>query len=523
MTPWEPALSRRTVLAGLVAGGVGLSGCGAVTGGSATKLRVGTVQPPVTLDPVVARDVGSAQAINRIFDGLYTYGSGTDIVPQLAESLPSQTGDESLTVTLDVDARFHDGQPVTASDVRYSFEAPRQEDGPELPWPRPFAAIEAVDDRTVRFVRQHSTPLADHALTRPVVPKQVREADSEGFGRDPVGTGPYQVQSFEPERAVELSRWEGYGRRPAPVVDRVSLVHVASPITQLTGLVTNRTDAIEPISPRYRDQIRSLTGASVAERPGFRSLFFGYNLNEGPTTDPAVREGIARSIDLDRAVDEFVTPVGQRQPSTIPQSIAESWGLPVDEWADALPSKDITAARRAFERAGVDVGKLTILTAKAPVCQELAEALASGLRDARQSVVVDAVGWKQYLERSVSGAESDYAVFVGQIAGNGDPDSFLYPVFHENEQGVTNGIFYNEEPVMNQLLEARRTTDRGQRRALYERAVSQLLAERTHLPICSFANSFALDPAVRGLRVHPIAQLNPRVTRPDGVVRVGTR
>lgn len=477
----------------------------------------------MTLDPVVAKDVGSAQAIERIFDGLYTYDSGTGIVPQIAAGAPSAEGPRRVTVELDPDARFQDGSPVTPADVRYSFRAPQREDAPAQWGVSPIESVEAVDDRTVSFHLEHPYPELHDALTRPIVPEHVREDDREQFARDPVGAGPYRVRSFSEEKKVELARWDDYWGEPAPAIDAVSFAYFEKPVTQMMSLVSNRTDAIEPISPRLRNKIRDLTGASVAERPGFRSIYYGFNHNEGPTTERAVRDGIARCIDLEKAVREFVEPVGRRQYSLLPRDVAESWGFPIEQWKERVPEKDVDEARQRFESAPTPIGRLRILTSMDPVAKELGEALGSGLRDAGQSVLVDSVKWKQFLERYVTGARSDYSVFVGEVTGNGDPDSFLYPAVHENAEGATNGLFYNEEEVMNQLRAARETTDRSRRTSLYESAIATLLEERVHLPICSFQNSFAYDPRVQGFDVHPIPRLNPRVTSPAGRMRMEDR
>lgn len=513
-------LDRRDVLRGLGAGTATLAGCTAISRDSSeSRLRVGTIQPPVTLDPIDSKYVGSLQAIERIFDGLYTYGDDTNIRPQIAAGPPTIETDRRVTVELDPDATFQDGRSVTTTDVQYSFEAPQRVDAPTQWIVSPIAAVEPVDRRTVRFRLEHPFPGLEHALTRPIVPKHAREADRQRFARRPVGAGPYRVQSFSEGKSVELASWDGYWGVPTPAIDTVAFAFVESPITQMTSLVSGRTDAIEPISPRFRRDVRDLTGAAVAERDGFRSFYFGFNLNQGPTTDRAVREGIARCIDLEKAVSEFVEPVGSRQYSVLPRRVVEEWGFPVETWEALAPSRDLDEATQLFEDASTPVGELTILTSTEPVWKELGEALATGLRDAGRSALVDAVPWRQYLERSVTGAADDYAVFVGEVAGTGDPDSFLYPVFHENAQGATNGIFYNEEAVMNKLRKARETTERSRRASLYEAAITRLVEERTHLPICSFRNSFAHDPALGGFRVHPIAALNPRLTSPGGVIR----
>lgn len=518
-------LDRRTVLAGLGAGMASLAGCSTIAGQSPEdEIRIGTIHPPIELDPIVATDVGSRQTIARVFDGLYTYDDGTGIVPQIAAGEPSVADNgRRITVELDGNVRFQNGEPLTATDVKYTYEAPKKEDAASQWLVSPIETVETVDERTARFQLAEPYPAVEHALTFPIVPKKVREADRKGFALDPIGAGPYRVRSFSEEKKAQLTRWDDYWGEPSPALDGVTFAYVESPITQLMGLVTGQSDVIEPISPRYRQDITRLTDATVTEQPGFRSFFFGFNCNDGPTVERAVREGIARCIDPQKLVEQFVAPVGSRQYSTLPTRIAEAWDLPLEEWASAIPPKDTREAKRRFEEAPVSVGKLTILTSKHPVWKELAHALAAGLRDAGQSALVRAVSWKKYLKRSVTGSAKDYAVFVGEVAGNGDPDSFLYPVFHENAQGGTNGIFYNEEAVMNHLLEARRTTDRQQRRSHYEAAISRLHDDQVYVPICSFKNSFAHRSNLQDFRVHPIAGLNPRVTSPDGAISVEGR
>jgi uncharacterized membrane protein YgcG len=73
---------------------------------------------------------------------------------------------------------------------------------------------------------------------------------------------------------------------------------------------------------------------------------------------------------------------------------------------------------------------------------------------------------------------------------------------------------------MNQLERARRTTNRERRRSLYTSAITTILQERVALPAYSYRNSFAVKENVRNFRIHPNAQLNPRVVGPDRVLRI---
>ena len=104
--------------------------------------------------------------------------------------------------------------------------------------------------------------------------------------------GPFAVASFSAEKKAVLDRWDGYWGDVALPMGRLTLVAVVSPITQTMGLVTDRTDALQPVSPMLAGRVEEVTGAAVRRRPGFRSFYFGFNCNEGPTTKPAVREAI---------------------------------------------------------------------------------------------------------------------------------------------------------------------------------------------------------------------------------------
>lgn len=516
------SVGRRRLLGGLSAAGItAIAGCSASGESAESHLRVGTLQPPVTLDPIRAKYVGSAQAIGKLFDGLYAYGEGATVRPRIAAGPPTYEGDRTVVVELDDDARFHDGEPVTPDDVKYSFEAPLAEDTAAKADVGAVGSVEAVDDLTVRFDLDHPAPAFEGALTTPIVPRDVREEDPEAFARNPVGAGPYELRSFSEGKAVRLARWPEHRGDPGPAIDRVTIVHVESPITQMMSLRTGRSDMVEPVSPQLRTRVRDVTGASVTTREGYRLYYLGFNVNEGPTTKRAVREAIARCIDLDRAVEEYIAPLGRRLYGPLPPRVTEEWDMPREEWRSLADSKDVDEARRLLEGADEGSGQLTILTSKDPKWKEIGERLARGLREAGRGALVKSVSWKTYLERYVSGAQRDYSVFVGEVAGPPDPDAFLYPAVHENMQGITNGVFYTEDAVMNPLLEARRTTDRARRRELYASAIRRLLEDRAIVPICSFENSFAHVRSIRGFRVHPIPQLNPRVVSPNGAMTIG--
>jgi peptide/nickel transport system substrate-binding protein len=522
MNGTERSLSRRRLLTGLGSvGATALAGCSAnPTMPAGGDLRVGTLHPPITLDPIVLHDVGSAQMAEKIFDGLYTYNRATGLVPQIAAGEPTvERGGRRYTVDIREDATFQNGQSVSAEDVKYSFEAPVEEETPNG-WR--FDMIESIrtpDDRTVRFSLKYPYPAFEHSLTQEIVPKSVREAGKEQFATEPVGAGPFEIDLFSEEKKARVVRWTDYWGEPKPALTKVTTVHQESPITRAMSLVTGRNRVIEPISPRIQDLLTERSGANIGMREGFNSYYIAFNLNEGPTTDPNVRKAIDYCIDMDAAVADFIAPIGKRQHSPLPEKMAKQWNMPLSEWREIPVGRNTAEAKRLFSEAGMST-EIKILVPKDPKRMEIGRRLATGIREAGQRASTTPVSWKKFLEKHKSGAPSDYMVYIGGAHGGPDPDSFMYQLFHRDQEGKTQGVFYDNPTVMNQIKQARKTRNRRKRRNLYESAITTILEDRVHLPAYSYKNSFGYKNTVQNFRVHPNAQLNPRVVSPNGVVRI---
>src|SRR5690625_1562918 len=133
----------------------------------------------------------------------------------LGADLPEQIDDTTWQVTLRDGAVFHDGTPVTADDVVYSFE--RVMDPENNSFYRDFIdfldSVEAVDENTVQFNLGYAFSLVPERLSVvKVVPEDLVESDYEAFNSLPVGTGPYQMTSATPDDAITFDRFDEIGR-----------------------------------------------------------------------------------------------------------------------------------------------------------------------------------------------------------------------------------------------------------------------------------------------------------------------
>ncbi len=192
-------------------------------------LAVGDFRKLELLDPVRVGPVDGSSVLGLVFRGLGRRSARGELVPDLAlgwtSPVPVVSGGltlYSVTVTLRPEARFHDGSPVTAEDVRFSLQRMQQADSP---WARLALRIRemSVSGSQVTLLMEAPDALAP-LLPAGIVPRKTYEPDPSGFGKRPVGSGPFQVLSFAPEQ-VEMRAFRGYFRG-APRIDRLSLVVV---------------------------------------------------------------------------------------------------------------------------------------------------------------------------------------------------------------------------------------------------------------------------------------------------------
>lgn len=445
-------------------------------------------------------------------------------MPVLADGAPTVSDDgTTYTVSLRDEPRFHDGSDLSPADVKYSFEAPARESTPNAWKVDMVDEVRTPDDATVEFSLSYPYPNFEQSLTQPVVPKTAREGNTSRFGRAfAVGTGPYTLDQFEEGTYAVLRRWDDYWGPNAPALPGMTFVNVHSGLARTMSLKTGQNDVVERVQPKFWSATADFPNADVVRAPSYTSYYLGFNTSGTPMENPRMREAVDYLVSMDDFVTEVVGEAGRRQYGPFPRRLADRWGFPVEEWR-GIPHAVNTERARAMLKRELDVMDVSGWTPKvvAPHNDYLAQKLATKVAGALRTVGFRRARatthhWREFSETTTSGNQSDYAMFVTARSGGPDPDSFLYPMLHENMQGLTNGTYYNEESVMRDLLAARQTTTRTERKARYERAVSTLLEDRVVVPAFTLANSFGVKRHVEGFEPHPMAVYNPAVLTPDG-------
>src|SRR5215510_10255745 len=223
--------------------------------------------------------------------------------PALAEHFTVAADSKSATFTLRKGIKFHNGEPVTPQDVKWSYENYRGAKADVFK--KKTERVEIVDDRTIRFLFKE--PFLDFAILFGtanvagagwVVPeKYYKQIGADGFKQKPIGAGPYRLVRQEPGVQIELEAFEGYYR---PVnVKQLVMISVPEAATRIAMLERGEADIIYFVPGELINKTGKLPGVVLApvlsgswwlEFPGFQDP-------KSPFRDKRVREAVSLAID----------------------------------------------------------------------------------------------------------------------------------------------------------------------------------------------------------------------------------
>jgi peptide/nickel transport system substrate-binding protein len=304
-------------------------------------LRIGTLIEPNTLNPVTGTLLPESRIDGLLFDGLVRIDARGRPIPDLATAVPSRANggisadNRTLTYHLDPRARWHDGVPVTADDVIFTWHAimnPNNNVGTREGY-QEIAGITAPDPHTVRI--QYKLPYAPALflfadnIQGAIVPKhllqQYADLNHVPFNGAPVGSGPYVLRTWNRGNDLIFEANAAYFRG-APHIPRIDLRIVPDTNTILTLLHTHEIDLSDDFDPTQVRALRGIDGAAItiASSNGYRHLSF--NTRRAPLDDARVRRALAYASDTDAIYNKIYFGIGARAPAD--QNPAGGWADP---------------------------------------------------------------------------------------------------------------------------------------------------------------------------------------------------
>ncbi|MEU8750328.1 ABC transporter substrate-binding protein [Streptomyces chartreusis] len=309
-----------------------------------------------TLDPHLASLFADAARAKALFDKLADYGADLSAQPRLAERWESNKSLDRWQVTLRK-AVFHDGKPVTAEDVLYSY---RRIADPKQAF-RAKASLEPIDldasratgERGIEFVLKRPTaefPNVLAAFGAYIVPENATEFDDR-----PIGSGPFRFVSFAPGRSAVFRRfddhWDG-----APLLDEIEFVVANEESARVNALLGGQVEYAHELNPTTA---RAHEGGGQIEIVRLRNSAmqaFCMKTDRAPFDDKRVREAFFLIADRQELVDGALSGAGEVG--------NDLFGKGYEYYAADLPQRtqDLDRARALLKQAGAEDLKVTLDT-----------------------------------------------------------------------------------------------------------------------------------------------------------------
>jgi peptide/nickel transport system substrate-binding protein len=464
-------------------------------GGDGT-LIVAVASEPVSFNPNLGAELddGARLAAANIFSHLVTLDAAYDILPDLAQRWSITDDGLTYTFDLDRDATWHNGEPVTAADIKYTLDQIRaNETAPAYDRLAAIAAIETPNERTLILSLSRPSASLLRALGSEgtaILPAHLYEGTdwaTNPANQEPIGSGPFRFLSSTPGATVDLGAHHEYFGR-GPFLDQLLFQYIRDPDAAVEALVNGEIDLITtPLPAAHLDGLRQTAGIVVGEQPLPSITFLGFNLAEGPTAEQPVRAALARAIDRSALVTMALDEAGQPATTFVPAVI--EWTAADD--GDSVPAFDPAAAAAELDEAGFPVTdgvrfSLVLLHDAAEAEQQrLGTLIQEQLRAVEVEIELVSLEGTAFVDRLDAG---EFGLSFGRGPAWPDP-SGLRPLV--GADGTDNHWGY-AQPELDALFTEAETIAEEEARATVYREVEALLAG--DLPILPLVSRSAIFP-----------------------------
>jgi peptide/nickel transport system substrate-binding protein len=335
---------------------------------------------PTYFDPAETISITSFLFLYAMHDALVKPMPGNPMAPSLAESWNESADGLMYEFKLRQGVTFHNGDPLTAEDVKFSFERYRGQSAPLFR--EKVEAVEIVDPHRVRFHLKEPWPdfmtfyTSMSASASWVVPKKYLEkVGDDGFKKHPIGAGPYKFVSQKQGVELILEAYEGYWRK-MPHIQKIVMRNLPDDATRLAALKTGEADIAYAMMGAMAEEVKRAPKLTLAYSEG-QGIFFIY-FNEqwdpkSPWHDLRVRQALNYAVDR-QALSEQQT-LGASPPTANVVPRAFEFALPIEAYP-YNPGKAKQLLKEAGYPNGFDAGEIT----SGPPYHALAEGVATYLQ-----------------------------------------------------------------------------------------------------------------------------------------------
>ena len=458
-------------------------------GGSIT---VGISQDLDSLDPHLALSAGTEEVLFNIFEGLVKPDSDGNFVNAVASDCVISDDAKTYTFTLREGVKFHNGETVTAEDVKYSIDrcADTSNGGPLVSAYSIIEGVNILDEKTVEIkLTEPDTEFLAY-MTTAIIPK-----DYEDQATNPVGTGPFKFKSREAEENFVMEKFEDYWGEKAHL-DEVTFKVVADADMMVTNLKGGSIDMAVRLTS---SQAAELTEGFHVEE-GTMNLVQAHYLNNAvePFNNEKVRQAMCYAVDPDEVIAMVSDSKGVRVGSSMYPGLTDYF----DEELTTYYQKDVEKAKELLKEAGYEDGfdmEITVCSADQPH-MDTAQVIVEQLKQVGINATIEPVEWNTWLEDVYANRDFESTV-VGFDASTLTGRAMLerFQTGH-----AKNFINFSDETYDTTLQQAIAEVDQETKISLYKQCERILTEKAANVYIQDLANLVVIKDGYEGYTFYPL-------------------
>ncbi|HEU0115850.1 MAG TPA: ABC transporter substrate-binding protein [Thermomicrobiales bacterium] len=520
------ALSRRTLLRGAAAAGVGVAIGGrgswptaraAAQANGDVAIFTSAVDIP-NIDPAIGHDGAIATTQKHVYDTLYRHtGNPPQLVPWLATAHQSSPDAKTWTFTLDERAKFQDGSPVTADAIVFSTQRLlKLNQG--VAWM--FADIlhpegmTAVDPKTVKFTLAKPFAPFLHATTwlfvlNPAVVKANEKNGDQGqawLTGNAAGSGPFKISRWEPGNLYQFDAdpnyWKGWEG------DHVAgYVHQVSQESSTKRLALQKGDAqfADWLSPQDKTLLEKIPTVVVPKEKAIETYTIKMNNKVGPTADVNVRRALSYAFDYNAMLD-VMSGFAARIAGPLSPALAGALAQPAYETDLAKAKAELAKSTKYADGFDIDFVYVTGLEEE----RQTGQILLDQLKALNINVKITAMEWANAVALFADPKTSPALFPIYSASDYPDPDAYLWSSYHSSSAGTWMGADQFADPNVDAMLQdARSTTDEAKRADLYAKIQQTIVDQAVELFLFTPLRGVPHRKEVQGYSYCPVMGSDP--------------
>ncbi|ROR26141.1 oligopeptide transport system substrate-binding protein [Vibrio crassostreae] len=476
-----------------------------------------------TIDPHKSQGVPESHVIRDLLEGLVNQDGEGNTIPGVAESWET-TDNKTFTFHLRKDAKWSNGDPVTAEDFVYSWQrAVDPATASPYAWYMEYTkmanakdivagkkdkselGVKAVDANTLVVELETAVPyfvmMMGHTTMKPVHQATVEKYGDQWTKPEHfVGNGAFSVDKWVVNERLVLKRNDQYWNNDKTVLNKVTFLPIENQVAEMNRFLSGEIDFTNELPTEHFKRLQKEYAEDVSVAGNLCTYYYIFNTKKAPFDDVRVRQAISYAIDRD-IVTGAILAQGQKPAYFLTPEITAGFDPELPAYGKMSQKERNAEAERLLEEAGYGKDnplKFNLLYNTSENHKKIAVALGSMWKKTLGlSVTLENQEWKTYLSSKDSG---DFEVARAGWCGDYNEASSFLTLMKSNN--TTGGVHYDSAAYDQIIDKALNSTSEEERKALYLEAEALMAKDMPIAPIYQYVKSRLLNPHVGGFPIN---------------------